>query len=465
MSNDPFFITPRKRKASAPQTKKKNIKKRKADPGEEDEVGFEAAVEDVKKKVKPAEEEEVAEEEENENEDEKRLRLAMKYLEKFKKEDSEEEDEDEIEKKLQDDMIKKSYKYHQKVAHQLKEKPIDPTTIRKMKGPTLSVTCTTLTSDDTTIFCGSKDASVFRFDVETGKKFRLRGGKKDTGDYLRDIVLSVAVSSDGTFLATAGVDKSISIWDTRTLNIVRRFQGHKHTVSCLQFRQGSHDLYSGSFDRTVKLWNLDEMTYVDTLYGHQSEITAIDCLSRERAITCGNDKSVRLWKIVEETQLLFKGNQSDSMDCVKLINDENWVSGSQDGSIALWNIKKKKHTAFERNAALKYPTNLTSPVNKWPGSGSPWISSVGSCWQTDIIGVGSATGYFGFWQAKFDTEKASLTPMQYVPLNGFINSITFSQSGRFVLAGVGHEHKFGRWFREPTAKNGVYLIPLPKFDE
>ena len=31
-------------------------------------------------------------------------------------------------------------------------------------------------------------------------------------------------------------------------------------------------LYSGSFDRTVKIWSLDDRSYVDTLYGHQSEV-------------------------------------------------------------------------------------------------------------------------------------------------------------------------------------------------
>jgi ribosomal RNA-processing protein 9 len=393
----------------------------------------------------------------------------MEYLEKFKKDDSENEenevDEEEMDRRLQVNERKKSVRYHQKVAHLLQDKPIDVSSIRKMKGPTLSVTCTALSEDDTTIYCGSKDASVFRFDVETGKKYRLRGGKKDSGDYLRDIVLSVAVSSDGTFLASAGVDRAISIWDTRSLTIVRRFQGHKGAISCLQFRQGSHDLYSGSFDRTVKLWNLDEMTFVDTLYGHQSEITSLDCLSRERAITGGADKTVRVWKIVEETQLLFKGNQRDSIDCVKLLNDDNWVSGSQDGTLALWNIRKKKHTVFVKDAALKFPST-SSFESKWPSSCTPWITSVGSCWQTDIVGMGSATGYLSFWEANYSkVDQSSLTAIQFVPLNGFINSINFSQKRQFVITGVGHEYKFGRWFRDSTAKNGVYLIPLPNLDE
>lgn len=45
-------------------------------------------------------------------------------------------------------------------------------------------------------------------------------------------------------------------------------------------------------------------------YGHHDCITAIDSLTRERAVTCGGrDRSVRIWKIVEESQLIFHGHK------------------------------------------------------------------------------------------------------------------------------------------------------------
>lgn len=47
---------------------------------------------------------------------------------------------------------------------------------------------------------------------------------------------------------------------------------HRDAVTCLVFREGSHQLYSGSLDRTVKLWSLDDRAYMDTLFGHQAEV-------------------------------------------------------------------------------------------------------------------------------------------------------------------------------------------------
>ena len=51
-----------------------------------------------------------------------------------------------------------------------------------------------------------------------------------------------------------------------------------------------------------QIWNTEIMAYVETLYGHQDVIHAIDSLDKERALSCGGrDRSLRLWKVVEES--------------------------------------------------------------------------------------------------------------------------------------------------------------------
>ena len=41
-----------------------------------------------------------------------------------------------------------------------------------------------------------------------------------------------------------------------------------------------------------------------------------------------------------------------------------------------------------------------------------------------------------------------------------MNSISFAPSGRFLVAGVGQEHRLGRWWRLKGVKNGIYIQPL-----
>lgn len=82
--------------------------------------------------------------------------------------------------------------------------------------------------------------------------------------------------------------------------------GHKDAVAGLVFREGTHELYSASYDKTVKSWSLDDMGYLDTLFGHQAEILSIDMLRSERAVTSAADRTCRVWKIEESSQLVFR---------------------------------------------------------------------------------------------------------------------------------------------------------------
>ena len=42
---------------------------------------------------------------------------------------------------------------------------------------------------------------------------------------------------------------------------VASYPGHRDIISGLAFREGSHTLYSSSFDRTVKIWSIDDGAY------------------------------------------------------------------------------------------------------------------------------------------------------------------------------------------------------------
>ena len=41
-----------------------------------------------------------------------------------------------------------------------------------------------------------------------------------------------------------------------------------------------------------------------------------------------------------------------------------------------------------------------------------------------------------------------------------MNSISFANSGRFMVMGVGQEHRMGRWWRLKGVKNGIYIQKL-----
>jgi WD40 repeat protein len=92
------------------------------------------------------------------------------------------------------------------------------------------------------------------------------------------------------FWTIVGFDFICCLWQA--------FPGHRGPVSSLVFREGSTELFSGSFDRTVKIWNVEDRTYMNTLFGHQSEVLSIDCLRKERVLAAGRDRSMQLFKVI-----------------------------------------------------------------------------------------------------------------------------------------------------------------------
>ena len=317
-------------------------------------------------------------------------------------------------------------------------------------GHKLTVTCCIVSSDNQFVYSASKDSSIIKWHVQTGKKLKfIKGGKKgneDTHIGHTTSINSIALSTDCKFLATGCDSNFINIWDPSNLEFQHRFRGHSAKVTGLIIRKFSHTLYSISKDRSLRVWDLDTMCYVQTLFGHQEVITSIDMLIKERAVTSGGfDSTLRLWKIAEETQLIFQG-KGESIECAKYIDEQHFISGTMSGTISLWSMQKKRalFTVEQAHGCDR----LTSTPN--------WISSIAAYPFSDLFATGSCDGFIRLW--KFTKDK--FEQIHKIPLNGFVNSMQFIEDGNCLVASLGQEHRLGRWWRIKECKNSIVIIPF-----
>ena len=146
-----------------------------------------------------------------------------------------------------------------------------------------SVTSIAMTPDEKYIYSGSKDNSVIQWDAETGKKTYIRPKWIKNSDKIQshsNEVLAVAVTSDNKYVVSAGRDSLIHIYDTRLKEEIKTLGGHRDAITSLSFKSASasdgvsssasnYTLFSGSLDRCIKHWDLSEMGYIETLFGHQ----------------------------------------------------------------------------------------------------------------------------------------------------------------------------------------------------
>ncbi|XP_055390133.1 U3 small nucleolar RNA-interacting protein 2 [Condylostylus longicornis] len=391
---------------------------------------------------------------------EKRLRLAKQYLEEIEKEErSRREDEDitdHVSRRLQDEYLDSIGRLRKKIADNYTGYNKDSIKILKHKRQKLPLTVVVSSNDNSIMFSGGKTSVVVKWDLTTFKAlgtFDCQSVNEvdSSGKKRRPHIMAMAISTNMKFLAVAEGGNDIQIWCPNELKHLKTFKGHRDMVTCLVFKRDSHDLYSGSKDRCVKLWNLDEMVYVESLFGHQSSITGIDALSRDRAITSGgSDCTVRIWKITEESQLIYNGHIG-GIESVKYINDENFFSCGTDGSLCLWSTMKKK------------PLHTSNLVHGTASNLEPnWISAISCVFNTDLLASGSCDGYIRVW--KMDTSK-KLVQLFEIPAPGFVNSLSFTNDGKYLIAALGQEHKLGRWWRDKSGRNEIRVIELEKINK
>ena len=265
------------------------------------------------------------ESEEEETVDAKRLRLAKDYLGKIEARDSSSDSDgssaatdsdgtdDKVGKRILKERLKRTGLLQTCIAEsvsrsiqdmkatieasdsaeKLAKSWLDKKYVTYHRGHDLTPTCVALSREGHRAFSGSKDGSLIMWDVEEGRKMTtiLSSKRADKeSKYARNEreLLALAASDDGRYLATAGRDKCVRVFDIRTLgntdtaSPVSIFEGHKKAVTALAFRSRTMDLYSGSEDRCIRRYDLGAMTYVETLYGHQSAVVGMDCASKNR---------------------------------------------------------------------------------------------------------------------------------------------------------------------------------------
>ncbi|XP_038882793.1 protein JINGUBANG-like [Benincasa hispida] len=79
----------------------------------------------------------------------------------------------------------------------------------------------------------------------------------------------------------------------------RQMQYHTDFISCLAYNDADKLLYTGSWDSTVKAWNISENRCVDSFVAHEGHVNAIVINQEDGCVfTCSSDGSVKIWRRV-----------------------------------------------------------------------------------------------------------------------------------------------------------------------
>ena len=144
---------------------------------------------------------------------------------------------------------------------------------------------------------------------------------------------------DDDVLMTGSYDATVKVWDIGTGKVIRTLEGHSSGIRCLQFTETT--LFTGSLDRTIKVWNWRTGECINTLTGHRDGVVSLH-LDGNILVSGSIDSTIKVWD--------FQGNKSFT-----LRGHENWVNAvkidaasrtvfsvSDDLTIRLWDLDSRR---------------------------------------------------------------------------------------------------------------------------
>jgi len=147
-------------------------------------------------------------------------------------------------------------------------------------------------------------------------------------------VYVVAVSPDGTRIASAGGDGKAMVWDAATGQLVLTLAGHQGRIGALAFSPDGERLATGGHDRTVKLWNIG---------GHADGVWSVAFSPADGNVlaTGGGDHTARLWDLSSGTPRLLHRLEGHTNAVYRVAFDpagRRLVTGGLDGAAKLWDV-------------------------------------------------------------------------------------------------------------------------------
>ncbi len=250
------------------------------------------------------------------------------------------------------------------------------------------------------------------------------------------LVVTVALSPDGTRLATGGVGRTLRVWDATTGKEVRQLE-HPGGVSSLSFRQDGKQLASAGGDGCVRVWHLDTGKQGQCLKVERGESLVV-AFSPDGQTLASAGRGIRLWDAASGKELHHvPGTERVVFGLAFSPDGKVLASGGEDQTIRLWTVA------------------TGAPLKQWRHRHG--VTCLAFSGDGQALASGGADGSIRLWNPA--------TAKEARPLGGRLGrpacwSLAFSADGKTLAgAGNGATPTIRRW----EVASGKELDPLPGF--
>jgi WD40 repeat protein len=278
---------------------------------------------------------------------------------------------------------------------------------------------------------------------------------------LLDMISEDLMSNDLMSDNLVSAELSGDIWSKPTWNLQQTISAHSDWVRCLSFTPDSLKLVSGSFDKTIKLWQLDTGTEIYTLGERLKGVFALAVSPDGQLLASGSwDETIELWNLETGSLLYNLSQHKASVRALAIAPDsKTLISGSFDQTIVLWSlpdgtvtktiVDREPIAAITLNADGTFVAStgddgivkiwsLASGLKIAESSGNKHcIGSLSISPDSQTIAAGTVDGDLVLWQIEqIDGLPHQLRLAQTIKAHaGQINACVFSPDSQYAITG------------------------------
>ena len=235
---------------------------------------------------------------------------------------------------------------------------------KSFKGPgSVVLQAIAVSPDGSQIASAAYDGHASIIDTATGAEvysFRVWSGRAKA---------SLAYSPDGGLLASTGeVRTQIDLWNMRTHQRSTRLTGHTGVVHSVSFSRDGRLLASCGLDRTVRVWDVAGARCTAVLSGHTGELfSAAFHPDGTRLASGGRDRAVWLWDLTTGKEVArLEGHANYIFTLAFSPDGASLVSGSGDNTVRIWDTEP----TARRRQARREAENLRPRPSAWSSDSS-----------------------------------------------------------------------------------------------